>query len=51
MLNPYKYIIQLLQKTNGFISFNPGVHNKTIRIRWDDYQKLTQPKLLDTTIN
>lgn len=46
-----KTLVDKSLSLNEFISFNPGVHNKTIRIRWDDYQKLTQPKLLDITIN
>lgn len=30
---------------NEFISFNPGIHTKSIRITWKDYQRLLSPKL------
>ncbi len=31
--------------TNDGISFNPGLHEKTIRLRWRDYRKIVQPEL------
>lgn len=32
---------------NEIISFNPGVHNKSIKIGWEDYSKVTNPKISD----
>lgn len=32
---------------NTHVSFNPGIHTKTIRMSWDDYERKTQPQLVD----
>jgi|SRR5579884_15429 len=32
---------------NEIISFNPGVHTKSVKIRWEDYKSLTSPELVD----
>lgn len=32
---------------NEYISFNPGIHTKSIRITWNDYQRLLSPTLED----
>ena len=33
--------------SNQFVSFNPGLHTQTIRMRWDDYKKVVKPELVD----
>jgi Ala-tRNA(Pro) deacylase len=35
-----KMIVDPSLGENEIISFNPGVHNKSLKIRWDDYLKL-----------
>jgi Ala-tRNA(Pro) deacylase len=35
---------------NEFISFSPGIHNKSIKISWADYLKATDTKLIDISI-
>jgi hypothetical protein len=32
---------------NEFISFNPGVHTKTIKMKWKDYQLVVKPEMAD----
>ncbi len=32
---------------NEIIAFNPGVHNKSIIMRWSEYKKVTNCKLVD----
>ncbi|MBI2022547.1 hypothetical protein HYS97_01715 [Candidatus Daviesbacteria bacterium] len=34
---------------NELISFNPGVHTKSIKMKWKDYQTKVNPKLFDLT--
>jgi len=34
-------------ENNDYIAMNPGVHNKTIRMKWLDFQKLINPKMED----
>lgn len=34
---------------NETIWFNPGLHDKTIRLSWIDYERLVQPEILDVT--
>lgn len=37
---------------NEIISFNPGVHNKSIKIKWQDYLGLLEPaSLRDLSVN
>ncbi len=36
---------------NESISFNPGLHDKTIRLTWADYARLVQPEIQDVTID
>lgn len=32
---------------NETIAFNPGLHNKTIKLKWPDYNRIVKPKLVD----
>lgn len=32
---------------NEYICFSPGIHTKSIRMRWIDYQKIVKPNLQD----
>ena len=34
---------------NVMISFNPGVHDKSIKMRWSDYKKITELRLVDVS--
>ncbi|EKE06157.1 MAG: YbaK/prolyl-tRNA synthetase associated region [uncultured bacterium] len=45
-----KPLVDTLLSQNEIISFNPGVHNKSIKIRWSDYQGLTDPELADIAV-
>ncbi len=31
---------------NEFVSFNPGIHTKTIRMKWQDYERAVKPTLV-----
>lgn len=31
---------------NEYISFNPGLHNKTIRLKYADYQQIVEPTIV-----
>ena len=46
-----KTVVDIELSKNTFISFNPGLHDKTIRIRWEDYQKITKPEIKDISKN
>lgn len=32
---------------NTWISYSPGVHDKSIRMKWVDYKKIVKPKVVD----
>lgn len=32
---------------NEYIFFNPGVHDKSIKIKWEDYKRIVNPELHD----
>jgi len=34
---------------NTWISYSPGVHNKSIRMKWADYKKIAKPEVVDIT--
>lgn len=40
------YVDKSLLKSK-IISFTPGIHTKSIRMRWKDYQKYVHPKLAE----
>lgn len=40
-------IVDQTLANNSHVSFNPGIHTKTIRMKWADYAKKAQPKLID----
>ena len=40
------YVDNSLSK-NEIISFNPGVHNRSIEITWRDFYSLVKPKMVD----
>jgi Ala-tRNA(Pro) deacylase len=35
---------------NDHISFSPGVHDKSVRVRWADYVQISQPELVSISI-
>lgn len=45
-----KPLVDTLLTKNEVISFNPGVHDKSIKIQWSDYQRLTTPELIDIAV-
>lgn len=45
-----KPLVETSLSQNEIISFNPGVHNKSIKIQWDDYQRLANPELADIAV-
>lgn len=45
-----KPLVEISFAQNEIISFNPGVHNKSIKIHWVNYQRLTNPELLDIAL-
>lgn len=32
---------------NEYIFFNPGVHNKSIKMKWEDYKRIVNPQMHD----
>lgn len=36
---------------NEIIAFNPGVHDKSIIMKWSEYQKATKPVLADISVD
>ncbi|MBI4080786.1 MAG: hypothetical protein HY430_03385 [Candidatus Levybacteria bacterium] len=42
------YVDVTLSK-NNVISFNPGVHDKSIKMMWKDYQSIIQPQMVEIT--
>ncbi|MDO8460905.1 MAG: YbaK/EbsC family protein [bacterium] len=40
-----KPIVDQILAKNAFISFNPAVHNKSIKMKWIDYKNLVNPEL------
>lgn len=40
-----EHIIDSSFTSNKFISFNPGIHTKSIRVRWVDYARALTPRL------
>lgn len=42
-----KMIVDQNLSENEIISFNPGVHNKSIKIKWSDYFKSVKPTIVD----
>lgn len=35
---------------NTVFSFNPGVHNKTFKMRWKDYRAIVNPEIADIAV-
>lgn len=46
---PIRTVVDPTLGSGEFISFNPGVHDKTIRIKWSDYLTLGDWELVDVT--
>lgn len=44
-----KMIVDPSLGKNEFIAFNIGLHHKSIKMKWEDYLKATQPILADIT--
>jgi prolyl-tRNA editing enzyme YbaK/EbsC (Cys-tRNA(Pro) deacylase) len=40
-------IVDATLDDNEYVSFNPGIHTKTIRMKWSDYKKKMKPQLID----
>lgn len=36
---------------NDVISFNPGIHNKSIKISWKDFEKAVNPRLQNISVD
>lgn len=46
IINMQPFVDKTLSE-NTVISFNPGVHDKSIKMTWVDYEKLVSPQLVD----
>jgi len=44
-LLPINMILEASIGENRFVSFTPGVHNKSIKMRWKDYAKIVRPNI------
>jgi Ala-tRNA(Pro) deacylase len=42
-----KMIVDQKLAQNEFIAFNPGLHHQTIKLKWKDYVRMVEPKLVD----
>ncbi|MBI2032072.1 MAG: hypothetical protein HYV38_01860 [Candidatus Levybacteria bacterium] len=45
-----KMMVDRLLSRNEVISFNPGVHNKSIKMKWKDYFEAVKPELIEVSI-
>lgn len=34
---------------NDYITFNPGIHTKSIKLQWKDYERIMKPTLIDVS--
>lgn len=48
LINISMYVDESMQQ-NEYISFNPGVHDKSIKMKWKDYEDLIKPSIVNIT--
>jgi Ala-tRNA(Pro) deacylase len=44
-----KMVVDKTLENSEFIAFNPGLHNKSIKLRWKDYQEAVNPEIVQIT--
>jgi Ala-tRNA(Pro) deacylase len=42
-----KMVVDKRLSQHEYIAFNPGLHHKTIKLKWEDYFKVVNPELVD----
>ena len=46
---PIRTIVDPIFGKGEYIAFNPGVHDRTIRMKWEDYKKLGEWEFVDVS--